>query len=162
MSIFWRRPGVKACCYYWLPALLLTGFILLVAGDLGAFRNTKKLIPFLMSLFPSLTLAQAKSIHLGFRKTAHFLSYALLFAAWVRTLRWHLIWAPWKAILYALGICLAVALLDEGRQTFFASRTGNPWDVLLDLSGALTAFLALFPILRVPLALKTKELPLGS
>ncbi len=76
------------------------------------------------------------------------MAYAVLFGAYVRAWRWHMQMSRWKAIFLALAICLVVSAGDEGRQAFYASRTGCPQDVALDMSGAFTAAIAFFPFLR--------------
>jgi VanZ family protein len=75
--------------------------------------------------------------HFFIRKGGHVFGYGLLcillFRAWRETLpimmgaKWTLRWA----ILAVLGTAL-VASLDEWHQSFLPSRTGTPWDVLLD------------------------------
>lgn len=135
---------VQAFCSYWLPPLLLTGGILICAGDLGSFKHTRFIITMLQYLVPSLTPGQAKQVYVYLRKIGHFLAYASLCYTWVRALRWHLDYTSVRAVILALAISLGVAILDEGRQSFFTTRTGNPWDVMLDFSGALTATLAFF------------------
>jgi VanZ family protein len=64
----------------------------------------------------------------------------LLFRAWRETLssledlKWTFRWAT----LAVLGTAL-VASLDEWHQSYLPSRTGTPWDVLLDTSAAIAA-----------------------
>ena len=71
----------------------------------------------------------------------HFGNYAFLYVLWFRAVQGSLGWRPGRAFLSSLGLCLALALLDEGHQAMFASRTGSLWDVALDLGGASTAAL---------------------
>lgn len=99
-------------------------------------------------LFPSSPLPEIYQMYGDLRKVMHFLVYASLFAAYVRAWRWHVGLARWQAIFLALFICLLVSSADEGRQALYLSRTGRPRDVLLDMSGAVTAAIALFPFLR--------------
>lgn len=73
------------------------------------------------------------------RKAAHLTVYATLSALWFRARRgphkgWQASWA-----LLALLVSLLVALGDELHQSFVPSRTGTPWDVLLDSFGAFLA-----------------------
>ncbi len=68
------------------------------------------------------------------RKTIHFGFYATLGGlAWL-----HFREASSSALL-ALGFALSTAVFDEARQAGLASRSGQPQDVLLDLSGAACA-----------------------
>ncbi len=38
----------------------------------------------------------------------------------------------------AVGVALLTAIVDELHQSFVPGRTGSPYDVLLDLTGAIT------------------------
>lgn len=142
------HPRLITFCSYWLPPLLLTGLVLLFSGELGSVEYTQSIIDLVRAWFPALTKKQANLLHFLLRKSGHFFTYALLFIAWVRTLRWHLDFSPRWAILLALTINLAVALVDEGAQSRVASRTSDLQDVLLDFSGAITATLIICPFLR--------------
>ena len=151
------NPHLMRNCYYWLPPLLLTGLVLLFSGELGDARHTHWIVDLVQNWFPSMTRKEADLIHVYFRKFGHFSIYALLFIAWVRTLRWRLNFRPGAASLLALLIILSVALVDEGGQAFIKTRTSNPWDVLLDLSGAVMATLIIFPFLYQPSGWKRKN-----
>ncbi|MGQ9922183.1 MAG: VanZ family protein [Desulfobacca sp.] len=134
--------------YYWLPPFLLTIGILLMAGDWGAMSNLRLPIRILTILFPASPLSEINEMYGELRKVMHFLVYAALFAVHVRAWRWHVGLRRWPAIGLALLICLLVSSADEGRQALYLSRTGSPRDILLDMSGAVTAAIALFPFLR--------------
>jgi VanZ family protein len=134
---------MKAFCNYWAPPLFLSTAILIFAGDLGADHNPRFIIPILQALFPTLSLTQLNLIHFYIRKAGHFLAYALLLTTWVRAWKWRLGFTLGKAEIVSLMIVLLVAVLDEGRQSFYPSRGGSPWDVLLDMSGAFTAAIIL-------------------
>jgi len=78
------------------------------------------------------------------RKSAHLVVYATLSALWFRALRgprggWKPSWA-----LLALLVAILVALGDELHQSYTLSRTGTPWDVLLDGFGAFLAQAAIY------------------
>jgi VanZ family protein len=133
--------------YYWLPPLLLTFGILLLAGDLGSVAKFQLPMTVLAFFLPSWSHQEVLQLYLTLRKVGHFLAYAVLFAAYVRAWHWHLQMPRIKAILLALAICLMVSSADEGRQMFYLSRKGQPQDVALDMSGALTAAIVLFPFL---------------
>lgn len=137
------KEKIAAFCHYWLPPLLLSMAILVCAGDLGAGHNTRFILPLLQALSPSMPLAQLNLIHFYIRKAGHFLAYALLLTTWVRPWKVRLGFSLEKSAILSLMIVLLVAALDEGRQSFYSSRGGSPWDVLLDMSGALTAALIL-------------------
>jgi VanZ family protein len=145
---FWDRPGILHFCYYWLPPLVLTAAILLMAGDLGSVAKFKLPIIILTYLLPSFSSKEILELYHVLRKVGHFLAYALLFLTYVRAWRWHMQMSRLKAVFLALVICFLVSAGDEGRQALYSSRTGSPRDVGLDMSGALTAAIAFFPFLR--------------
>jgi VanZ family protein len=147
-NYFDNGPGIINYCYYWLPPLVLTAGIFIMAGDLGSVGNTRFLLKILSYLLPSYSAQEVYDFYLTLRKVGHFLAYAVLFGAYVRACRWHLPQNRLKAVFLALAICLLVSTSDEVRQSFHNSRTGSPRDVALDMSGALTAALVLFPFLR--------------
>jgi VanZ family protein len=51
------------------------------------------------------------------------------------------------AVLALLGTAL-VASCDEWHQTFLPNRTGTPWDVLLDCTGAIILQLIVYVFMR--------------
>ncbi len=127
---------------YWLPALAWCGLVLCLSGDLGSSQNTLGILKWLLSWFLPLSPDQFNLINFYFRKTVgHFSNYAFLYFLWFRAFRVPRGHGAGRACLYSLGLGLGLALLDEGRQAFFASRGSSLWDVALDLSGALTAAL---------------------
>ncbi len=78
-------------------------------------------------------------VHVLIRKTLHVLAYGLLGALDFRAVRgprmgWRLGWS-----IAAVALAAAVASLDEYHQSFFASRTGMPSDVVIDTCGAILA-----------------------
>ena len=78
------------------------------------------------------------------RKIGHGLSYGVLYFLWFRAFRAHMGLSQGRTCLSSLGVCLVVAITDEGHQSFSASRVGSVADVLLDLSGSgLAALLTL-------------------
>lgn len=128
--------------------MLLTAGILIMAGDFG---SVSKFWMFVKVVEPFLTLYSHQDlfqIYLVLRKIGHFLAYAALFVAYARAWRWHLKQTRLKTVLLALALCFLVSAGDESRQALHPSRTGSVWDVVLDMSGALTAALILFPFLR--------------
>lgn len=135
-------------CFYWVPPLLLTAGILIMAGDFGSvskFWRFVKIVEFFLTSYSHKELYQ---IYLVLRKIGHFLAYAALFFAYARAWRWHLQQTRITTIFLALAICFLVSAGDESRQALYPSRTGSVRDVLLDMSGALTAALVMFPFLR--------------
>uniref|UniRef100_A0A7V4G9D4 VanZ-like domain-containing protein n=1 Tax=Desulfobacca acetoxidans TaxID=60893 RepID=A0A7V4G9D4_9BACT len=138
---------------YLLPAAW-TLIILLLSGDLGSSAHTTGLIFWLLSHLAPFSPPTILQIHDILRKTAHVVAYGLLFVLYYRAF-WHsggqrrLV-----SIGAAMGLCLIVALVDEGRQVSVASRSGRLADVLLDMAGVvglgLLAALTRLPRPRLP------------
>jgi VanZ family protein len=132
------RARAKEFLNYWLPALLFSLAILVLSGDLGSSRNTGVLVRWALSWMPGLTPGQIDLLNGYLRKLGHLTAYGFLFFLWFRALRGHFHAArPWSSALWALAICLLVSCLDEGHQAWYHSRGGSPWDVALDMVGAL-------------------------
>jgi VanZ family protein len=122
---------------YWLPALAWTALIFFFStGHFSAAQTGKILRQLLEWLFGAISQPRFELIHFLTRKTAHLVVYATLSALWFRARRgprsgWQPSWA-----LLALLVSLLVALADEFHQSLVPSRTGTPWDVLLDTFAA--------------------------
>jgi VanZ family protein len=80
--------------------------------------------------------------HFLLRKTAHVIAYGLLGALDFRAVRGSRIgWAlRWSII--AVALATTIAVLDEWHQSTVPLRTGSPWDVAIDFSGAVLAQIA--------------------
>jgi len=93
------------------------------------------------------------ALHHFLRKAGHLTGYGLLsillFRSWFHTLQDSGEddsagnTAPlgsrdvrWRCAILSLSMTLITAVLDELHQSFDLSRTGTPWDVALDLTGA--------------------------
>jgi len=108
--------------------------------------------PVLRWLFPAITQQRVDAIHFFVRKSAHFVEYLLFFLLIYRGVRgarlgWHWSWG-----LAALVIAACYSVLDELHQAFVVSRTASPYDSLLDSTGALIGFAALWLWFRWPRA----------
>lgn len=140
MNISFLRS--RGFLWYWLPPLAWCGVVLGLSGDLGSSQHTFGLLKWLLSWFPPLSQAQFELIHLYFRKTVgHFGNYAFVYFLWFRAFRGQMGYRQGRAILWSLGLCLGLAILDEGHQALFPSRGSKLLDVALDLGGASTAAL---------------------
>ncbi len=111
--------------------------------------NTSRIVrPLLLWLFPDISEARIQLAHLVMRKAAHFTEYAILgwlaARAFVTSSR-DLLRRHW----FVAGLLLVVfqAVMDEYHQSFVATRTGSPYDSLIDIAGALFA-LIVFACLR--------------
>jgi VanZ family protein len=112
-------------------------------GTFSAERTGHILRPFLEWLVGEISDARFALIQFLVRKAAHVTVYATLSLLWFRAGRgphsgWQSSWA-----LLAILVSMLVALGDEFHQTFVPSRTGTPYDVLLDSFAALLAQVAL-------------------
>jgi VanZ family protein len=85
--------------------------------------------------------AQADLAVKGVRKLIHFLFYGALALVLSRAAL-NSRASRLEAVIYALATCLALAVFDEYRQSMAVARTGSPWDVGLDMTGAV-AFLCI-------------------
>lgn len=115
-----------------LASALLAGILVRASGGDG---SPEPMFEWLRTM--GLDFAQADAAVRAIRKTIHFLFYGVLGWAFYRGLR--LMGVPF-ARAFGLGLLwtLLHASFDEGHQSFIPGRTGQPMDVLLDLSGATT------------------------
>ena len=142
----------------WTPAILWAGLILLASSDMFSAAHTRSIIEgFFHWLFPSWTPYSVYKAHLVVRKCAHFFEYAILAILVMRGFAGDagpstpppmrsgsLGMTSVKGIaLRVILLCAMVATIDEVHQHFVPSRTGSPYDVLLDTSGSAVAMLLL-------------------
>ena len=151
----------------WLPAIVWAGLILLASSDWFSAAHTRSIIEgFFWWLFPSWTPYSIYKAHLVVRKCAHFFEYAVLAIFVMRGFagsqtqgpstpaphpgnsKPELLGtpAPRSLRMTMLGVvllCAMVATIDEVHQHFVPSRTGSPYDVLLDTTGSTVAMLLL-------------------
>jgi len=138
---------------YYVWAILWMGLIFFFSTDIGSFSNTfSYLEPILRFLFPQMTPHTMLLVHLLIRKLAHVTEYAILSYLWFGAFRqgrrnWSPRWALW-----ALGLSISYALLDEYHQAFVLSRTASLIDVGIDSMGALITHIYLFITLQQPLS----------
>jgi VanZ family protein len=119
------------------PLVIWIFIVLGLGSGIGSMKETSRIIrPLLELLFPSASPETLSFYHGYIRKLAHLTEYAVLAFLAVRALS-----ASTKAKLrenrFAIAIImvLVVASLDEFHQSFEASRTSTPWDVVLDVIG---------------------------
>lgn len=116
------------------PLLLWIGVIFFLSSGSGSMEQTSRFIrPLLEFLFPSAAESTLQLYHSYIRKSAHFTEYAILGVLAARmfiTLNFP------KSPLISFALCAAVAGLDEFNQSFSQTRTGSPYDVLIDCLGA--------------------------
>jgi VanZ family protein len=137
------QPGSRlgreiAVAWFWVAAwIAIVQFF--ASGSFSASETSRFFAPLLRWLFPDV---QAKTIavaHFAIRKAGHVFIYAIL-----ALLAQHAFRASfdrpraWIAAA-SLALALAVAIVDEGRQSLAKNRTGAVSDVALDMSGAASA-----------------------
>jgi VanZ family protein len=114
------------------------GLILWLGSDTGSAERTGSLIlPALRFLFPTASPLQLDVMHVGIRKLAHLTEYAVLTALWLRAFVVARGMVRWRAAWWAWVIAVAWAIVDESHQAAVRSRTGSPFDVVVDTLGAL-------------------------
>ena len=120
----------------WIPPIFWAACIFVLSSSIFSSANTAGVIvPVLHWLMPAASPGTIVATHYFIRKLAHFSEYALLFLLLIR--------GPMRGRPgFALGLCAAYALLDEGHQMLMPSRTPSLHDVALDFSGALFSNLA--------------------
>ena len=133
----------------WIAAILWLIVICIESSAYLSAHNTGRILyPVLHFLF-GVTHARFEHWHVYIRKGGHVFGYGLLsillFRAWRETLplatnaKWALRWAT----IAVLGTAV-VASLDEWHQSFIPTRTGTPWDVLLDTCAGIAAQILVF------------------
>lgn len=132
----------------WIMVVLMMAATMTLGTDLFSSENTQPIIRWIKRLLfgegpeqPAISTGEGL-----LRKSAHFLEYALLAYLWFRALQgdstnqW-----KWSWFLFPLAATVFWASLDELQQGFISTqRTGSPWDVLIDSSGALTALIIVY------------------
>ena len=135
----------------WLPVLIGTALIASSSSSLFSSEHTSGPFRWLYETFCGpVSDARWHIVHFYMRKSGHFFGYGVFGLLWLRA--WWLSLPHSRffvdAALAVLG-CGLVASADELHQTFLPSRTGSPWDVLLDCSGAITLQLTVYIVMRI-------------
>lgn len=123
----------------WLPALLWTTAIVIASSDLFSSPHSGGLLAALTrAIGLQLGAEELEQLNHLLRKLGHLSAYGLHALLWNRALRpdW-----PRRSFVGALLISLALASWDEWHQSGIGSRTGTPYDVVVDMIGACTAVL---------------------
>ncbi len=131
----------------WTPAAFAVAIICVESTNLFSSNNTGSwLRPIVQQWIGPIQDSTWNIFHHYLRKTGHFVGYGLVaftfLRAWLYTLRQRgpstlIAWRLESSILAILSTAI-VASCDEYHQTFIPSRTGTPYDVLLDTVGACT------------------------
>jgi len=122
-----------------LVAACIAMILVLGGGEFGARGNSRYLFPMLRWLFPDLSVQTYLVLVDWIRTGAHVAEYALLGLLAFRAVFLTVESALARVALLAVSVAATVALLDEIRQALLPERVGSPWDIALDVSGALAA-----------------------
>jgi len=144
----WRRLGYWI--YIWAPVAI--GIVIIAIESTEAFGTDKTSHPLRRlyeALFGHVSDRQWHVIHHLIRKTGHFFGYGFIGLAWLRA--WWFTMPRSRFVTDALLALLGTAVVascDEWHQTFLPNRTGTPWDVLLDCTGAVLLQLMVYAFVR--------------
>ena len=142
-SGFWFRA--------WLPVALGVGVIALESTAMFSAQETSgPLRALYQALFGPVGNHDWDQIHFYLRKSGHFLGFGLLALAWLRAWWMTLPKSVFltDALLALLGTAMT-ASADELHQAFLPGRTGTPWDILIDCSGAIALQLVVYVCMRI-------------
>ncbi len=138
----WRIWGLL---FWWSPLLLWWLAILGSGGEgLSAGRTSRFVEPIVRWFLPDASEVTLAVAHIAVRKLGHLSAYSivgLLAYRAIRAGREPLLRWSWVSASLCVGIALAVT--DEVRQSFVASRSGTLGDVVIDMVGCGAALLAL-------------------
>ena len=109
---------------------------MILSGDWGSSHNSLGMLKWLLSRFVALDPAQLYKLNFFLRKTGHAVSYGILCFLWFRAFVGQAGYRRGRSVLLSLGLCLLLALMDEGHQALTQLRGASILDVLLDLLGA--------------------------
>jgi VanZ family protein len=137
-KLTWRR---RITAY--APLFVWIGLIFFLSSSLGSFNETSSLIgPILRFVFPDASPELIRQYHGLIRKGAHVFMYAGLGFLTFRTF-WLGRSTPGKSMVMTILLFVTlIASLDELHQSFLSSRTGTPWDVVLDFLGGVLGLIA--------------------
>ena len=122
---------------YWLPVIAWFGVIFVASTDLMSAQHTSRFLgPFLRWLSPDISLETIRAVQFAVRKAAHVMEYGILSFLLFRALQSGTARMVWRNAAITFVVAAAYAALDEYHQSFVASRTGAPLDVLIDVAGA--------------------------
>ena len=152
----------------WVPAAICVLLIAISSSDTFSSDNTSSVLrPWFQDVFGPVVSAVWEKLLYDIRKTGHFFGYGFVsvvfFRTWRMTFRlsraYSAVTASLRAAAVALLSTLIISSADEFHQSFLPRRTGSPFDVLLDMCGALTCHLMLFALVGSLLELTSTTSP---
>ncbi len=136
---------------YWLPVVLWMILIFGGSTNLGAPKNTSRIIgPFLHWLVPDISDQAIDRVQFAVRKSGHMAEYAILSLLLWRARRnisnipakgWR-----WSDARFAILLSATYAVTDEFHQSFVSTRQASVLDVLIDTSGAAVGVIVLWKL----------------
>jgi len=147
LVIWWRQPQVLSS---WLPPVLWSLAVLAVLRGLVPVETTLGPLKWFVSWFAWVDSYDLKILNLYLWKTGQALAFGILYVLWFRAFQGDAGVRRGRACLYALGLCLLVAVMHEGLQTFARTPGGGMYEVILDLSGVSLAALVVAALGRPP------------
>jgi VanZ family protein len=134
-----QRLG-PAALQAWLLVFVWLAMIFVFSSDAFSSTETASLLrPLLQWLLPDWTPLEIWKLHIAIRKAAHLAVYGVLALLSLRAFRLSTGGGALRHSALALLLVLAMASLDEYRQSLSVWRTGTPVDVGYDLAGAAAA-----------------------
>lgn len=139
----------------WIPALFCIVMISISSSDTFSSDNTSHFLrPLLQSIFGTFRDEVWVRVLFDIRKVGHFFAYGFVSLVFFRAARmtfrlnraYSAVTASLRAAAVALLLTLSLCGLDEFHQSFLPQRTGSPFDVLLDMCGAVTCHLIMFAL----------------
>lgn len=120
---------------YWLPPTIWMAFLFPSNDGLTHANTSRFLVPLLAWLFPMADKETIELLHIAVRKSGHFFEYGFLALLLFRAFRgankgWRTEW-----FLYAGGVSLIYAALDELLQVYYPLRTGQFADWMINAAG---------------------------
>lgn len=149
MSSSRRRVLLSA----WIPAAICVILIAISSSDTFSSANTGSFFrPLIEAILGPISGHAMKDLLFDIRKASHFWGYGFVslvfFRAWRMTFRlsrsYSAVTASLRAAAVALLSTLVLSSADEFHQSFLPQRSGSPFDVLLDMCGAVTCHLMIF------------------
>ena len=143
------RQITQRIAWAWLFVTLWVLVIMGFASDGFSGSSTFRILtPLLRWLDPDIGWERIREIHFLVRKLAHTFEYAVLAILGFRAFRITLAVPLVYVALLTLGSVLAVAGLDELRQSWLPTRTGSVADIGLDCVGGVLGVIALIVVHR--------------
>ena len=135
----YRTATERGRFFRYAPLILWIGVVLFASTNGASMSKTSIFVrPVLEFLFPNTPEDVLLVYHHYIRKAAHLAEYAIL-AYWaVRAFSDSAVdFLKNHSYICAVLLVVLIALIDETNQSFNPLRTGSPWDVLVDICGAL-------------------------